>query len=504
VTPRQVFHRLRFGLLAAVIVAILIVLIAVSTNLGDLLFSPDATPTLTPTPTVADKDIGVIVARFTIAEEDIDTISSDDSSLLSERFSNRLEPELNEAMAQLGLTFGYLGPATVGPLQGNTRAEREASARTLAQAYGADIVVYGVLEKNARTRQIDLQPEYYVVPESFSEALEMTGAFRFGGEIGIDEPLSAAFAATGTLTARTEALAYVVTGLSKYVLEDFEGALSSFELAASVPNWATAEGQEVLHVLLGNAHLKLAQEAGFRCERDAVLAKAADAIAAYLEAQKLAPNYSRAYAGLASANYILGLWTAPDNDGCANQLITLEPLETALDYLEQAESATDQPSEIGVRTKLLMTRAQILYFLWNTAGQFTADEYAGLYDELWQITAEIIRNYAKGDYPSVASLVVEAYILRGHALQVLGQFGDALDEYELALEVDGISAARNMFGVGWIGDCYYQLGDFAEAARRYQEALRIARSLNNEAAVTYFEERRDEAYSQLDAQDSTN
>ena len=498
-TPGQVLQRVRVGLLVAVLLVALIALVALSTNLGDRLFSPPATATLTPTPSVADRDIGVIVARFTVLDGS-DSVTPEDAALLSERFSNRLEPELHEAMAQLSLTLGYLGPGTVGLLQGETRADRETSARALARAYGADIVVYGVLRRNTRTRQIELQPEYYVVPESFSEALEMTGAFRFGDEIGIDPPLESAFAATGALSARTEALAYVVTGLSKYVLEDFAGALSSFELAADVPNWDTAEGREVLHVLLGNAHLKLAQEAGFRCTREAVLVGAEAAITEYQAAQELAPDYSRAYAGLASAHYIRGLWAAPENDGCAAQLITLEPLESALDYLEQAEAATDQPSEIGVRTKLLMTRAQTLYFLWNTVEQFTPEEYDGLYDGLQQATAETIRNYARGDYPSVAALVVEAYILRGHALQVLGQYSAALDEYELALAVEGISAVRHMFGVGWIADCYYQLGDYAEAARRYQEALGIARTLDNAPAATYFEERRADAYRQIDTQ----
>lgn len=448
---------------------------------------PTATaPPPTPTLQVADYDVGVVVAQFALPDDG--SISSADADELIAQFSRLLESELQETMSRLRLTVGVLSPEEVGRIEGDTVSDRRENARDLARSRGADIVVYGSMTRNEVTGEVELQPEYYVVPDSFTDAQEMTGAFRFGRPIALHDPITQALNAEGALSSRTTALAHVVTGLVKYVLqEDYAGALESFESATGVPDWNEQEGREVLHILLGNARLKLAQQAAVECNRAEVLEQVDQAVSEYEQARDLADNYARAYAGLAAATYLQALWTPEENDGCANQLIDLDLLEQTLAHVEQAQTADDQPDEIGVESKVLLTKAQALFWLWNTVGEFSDEEYESLLDDFQRTTERILNNYEEGTYPSVASLAIEAYSLRGAVKQINGDCRAAIGEYANALEIPTISSSRRMFFVGWQGDCYYQLGQSGEAANAYSQALSIAQALGNEDSAAYYE-----------------
>jgi tetratricopeptide (TPR) repeat protein len=480
----------------------LFLVIAVGTGFSSILFpesrSASATPVPpTPTPSVEGYDIGVVVAKFAVPQGE--SIDVEEADRLVEQFGRHLEAELTEALSQMERSLGYLGPQNVRRIEGIDFSEREKDAVRLADDYGADIVVYGVIWRDDKTGQVTIQPEYYVDPNRLSDALEMTGPYRFGDEIAIDEPISKAYETESALSARTTALTYVVIGLSKYLTEDYEGALASFELAEGVPDWEKTEGREVLYILLGNAHLKLAQEAASRCERSTVLKQVDVAKEAYTTARDMKPDYSRPYAGLASATLLLALWTPEENEGCNTPVVDLNLLDSVLNYVEQALNANDQPKEVGVQTKLLFTKAQALFFQWNTEEVFSEEEYDQLYDDFRATTQQIILNYEEERYPPVAPLVVEVYILRGYALQTLTEYRAALEEYGAALEIRGISASRRMFVIGWQGDCYYELGQLTKAAEAYGGALKIAEEIQNDHMAAIFAKRQAEVDRELQA-----
>ena len=148
--------------------------------------TPADTPT--PLPSLAAYDVGAMVAGFQLPETG--AVDPADADLQIERFYLQLQSELEESMQPLRFRAGLLGPDVVGRIEGKTPDEREQQAARLAQTYAADLVVYGVMTYDDLTSQLRIQPEYYVVPDSFGDALEMTGAFRFGSPIGVSMPIN--------------------------------------------------------------------------------------------------------------------------------------------------------------------------------------------------------------------------------------------------------------------------------------------------------------------------
>ncbi len=79
------------------------------------------------------------------------------------------------------------------------------------------------------------------MPDSFGDALEMTGAFRFGSPIGVSMPINRGLGVERELSARAASLAQVMVGLSLFLLEhDYTGALAAFEMAAPAPPAGTS------------------------------------------------------------------------------------------------------------------------------------------------------------------------------------------------------------------------------------------------------------------------
>jgi tetratricopeptide (TPR) repeat protein len=444
--------------------------------------SAPATPTSLPS--LATYDIGAIVTGFQLPAET--AIDPADADLLIERFYLQLQDDLTASMQPLRFRAGLLGPEVVGRIDGTTADVREQNAAELARTYGADLVIYGVTEYDDLTHQLRIQPEYFVAPESFGDALEMTGAFRFGSPIGVTLPLNRGLGVERELSARATALAHVMIGLSLYLLEhDYIGALTAFEMAASLPGWEAAPGREVIDLLIGNTHMAMAVDAAAQCDRTTVLDHIQAALDHFDAAAQIAPSYARAYVGKASAHHLAAWWSQTPDESCETDTIDDAMLQLALDALNAAHRASEQPKDIGVRSRMLFTEAQVRFTEWLTTAARAGETATDL--PFWALTEQIIANYENGDHPSVGLLAADAHLLRGKARFALADCWGALDEYDAALAVAEITPERRMDVLGEKGACYVDLGQASAATDAYNQALQIARQLNRADDVTYYE-----------------
>ncbi|MBW7881667.1 MAG: hypothetical protein H3C34_03350 [Caldilineaceae bacterium] len=470
---------------------ILVALIPVTVELvKSLRASPDAVAAVvaspTPKPSLAAYDIGAIVAGFQLPDDgSVDPAVAD---LQIERFYLQLQDELQESMRPLRFRAGLLGPDVAGRITGTTADDREQHAAQLAVEYGADLVVYGIIGYNDVTRQLEIQPEYYVLAESFADALEMTGSFRFGSPIGIAMPINRGLGVERELSARAASLAQIMVGLSLYLLEhDYQGALTAFETAASLPGWESLAGREVVDLLIGNAHLAMAVEAAARCDRSGVLAGIEQALHHFDGAATTAPGYARAYAGRASAHYLAALWMPEDSSNCLPESIDAAQLQLALADIAAAQQASEQPKEIGVRSRMLLTEAQVRFLEWLSSANAIGDPSRVAELPFWPVTEKVLSNYEGGDHPSVGLVASDARILRGQTYFVLGDCWSAEDEFDGALAVTEMPAARRMEVWGLKGDCFVELNQISAASDAYNRALQIARQLGRADDVAYFE-----------------
>lgn len=443
--------------------------------------SPTASPSPSPTPNLAAYDLGIAVAFFSLPQDA--SISAQEADRLIVQMYTRVASELNafsEAQT-LDLSIAVLAPETVGRIQGTTAQEREASASEIARRYGADMVLYGFMERDAFNR-ILITPEFYVLPERFMDALEMTGAFRLGKAIEVDGSLLSlqnALQVNRPLTARTTAASQIFIGLIYLALEDYQQALNLFDSAAQLPDWQETEGREVLYLLAGNMKSRLASLAVQAGDFEAGNTQLAAARQDYQAAQALAPDYSRPYTGLAALSYLA--WNIQAQQ---QQLSQLSLLQEALDYLDQAALALERPNDIGIQTREIYARAQVNFFLWLNNPE--AESASSWHEDFERSSAQVIRRYGQGENPSVQELASEAYALLGLEAQVQANYDEAILNFEQAIRLS-ISIRRQMFFYGWMGDAYQALTQTDQAHQAYNDALAIARELQANAQIQTFE-----------------
>jgi tetratricopeptide (TPR) repeat protein len=450
-------------------------------------------PTLTPTPTVTPTatpslqqfEIGIAVAYFYLPDDSVDVLEADG---VVEQIIGRVNSEITGIEDATGLNIGLLQPTDIDRrrIEGETASEREDDARSIAEAYDADIVLYGVITRDDNNN-LEVVPEFYVLPETFFEALEMTGSFVYGRSITVEGPLSrirTAMQINRPLSERTTSIVQTFAGLIHYLLEDYDAALASFEEAATISEWdenntdSQLEGKEVVHVLLGNTVGKLASVAAQNGDRETALERADAAIEQYQQAIDIAPEYARPYVGIASATYLRWTVLAQDPtlyDEQGNLLPeSRETLDEAQSYINQIDRDFQTSDDIGIQTKELFIQLQISYAQWAFYElTYSFEDHEALYNDILSLVERIERNYDNGRNSSVQESIAEAYALRGLVNQQRFLLDDAIENYDLAIEIH-YSNRRKMIFTGWKGDAYYFDGQTEEALAAYEEALRLA------------------------------
>lgn len=420
-----------------------------------------------PPPNVADKDIGVAVAQFAIPNDG--SVSQADADVVTQRFSSLLNQELTASFAPLRLTLGFLGPNVIGQVSNNPEA--------IAQKYGAKIVVYGDIIKNSRG-QLEITPRFYVDPNAFADAAEITGSSKLGSTLEVNAPPNT-LTIQQTLSSRTTALAYVIVGLSKYVSQDYAGAQDAFNSALSQPDLDVENGGQAVRVLLGSTYKKLASLAAQRGDINTASAQLEQAIAEYQTVQEQTPEYARAYVGLAAATDLKWNLARQQDAETPNDL-----LEQALTYLDEAERSSDQPHFI-FQMRARYTQMQIEYHLW---AYYPANADDDLQTDIQRLANLIIDAYDRGRNPALQDIAAEAYGYRGLVFFGFGDCAKAIPEYEQARNIT-TENERIMTFSEWLGDCYTETGQNESAIDAYTRAHDLAQSIEgiDPSIVAYYE-----------------
>jgi len=246
----------------------------------------------TPTPARLTGDFNVLVAEF--GQDDADGVvkATERSRQLSQTVFDTLKAQ-REAIPTVTLKeaidLRYADAAALG-----LQVVDEATALKAAQAVGAQMVIYGTLD-----RQGDFIPRFYIAPVTRGEIDVLnTGQFQLGEQpirFGVD----AAFNTNTDLRVRSSALMYLIMGLTYDLFGRVEQSLEVYRQAEEQLQVLPEQGQgkENLYFFLGQAAFYKQFKTN---DRQASEALNSEAQAAFQQALNSNPSYSRAMIGLGS------------------------------------------------------------------------------------------------------------------------------------------------------------------------------------------------------------
>lgn len=198
-----------------------------------------------PAPGRMSGDLNVAVAAFTAdggASEEGAALARDSARVLGDEL-----PRLDRS-----LQVEVRGPSAVGAVDGTDSGSRARAARRLAQAIGADIVVYGELAAGPRGTR--LQPAFYLNTAKLPSAGALGGGYAYGGPITLPYALAVSPPARAQIRAalirRTEAYAQTFIGAGYYLLHALPRA--ELHLRHALVRAPTPAVAAVLRLLLGN------------------------------------------------------------------------------------------------------------------------------------------------------------------------------------------------------------------------------------------------------------
>lgn len=295
-------------------------------------------------PVPMTKSFNIAVAAFgEQAGEGQPVRVSADGAWLSDRVYERLATALSaDADLQRVVEVRH---ANIGPLRGQTRAQRAAEANELAERLNATVVIYGTLD--VRTPNVFV-PEFYVA-EAYRGAPELTGDFKvtgsgfeltgqnaFGDPIRVNLSLSeqTRLDAEEKIGPRAQALSLFTLGLAYLSIDRPDKALDYLERAEKVPGWTDTQGKEVLYLF------KASTLVARRTPDDLKLASQE-----YERALELTQRqYARAFIGLGNVLYA----QATDRGR-----IDFQRLDQAIGLYQEALNASDKPAGAYVEAKAL-------------------------------------------------------------------------------------------------------------------------------------------------------
>lgn len=356
------------------------------------------------------------LTKFNVAIAEFDAADPDDRAT-ARSLSNTLSDAMEDNILEFGFT-GFWGPEQTGAVRGATDDEREANANRRADEINADIIVYGRLEP---TRSgVELLPEFYVNDRraEFAEAnaSELTGRYQLGDEEVVDPAnlVSANQAFNAAMEGRATAVAQFVEGLSYYSVRppDYEKAILSFKAAEGIEAWQASEGQEILHMFVGNAEGRIAAQADPSSAEQ--VEHIDEALAAYERSLDVDDEYARALLGKAESQFALAGGLTCD------QTLEDDLMGAAKQTYDDARNAANKPLHADVDLKADFGQARI----------FTCQRLAGAAatGDPTPLLQGVIDAHDAGN-ERLARLAAESHAQLGHNARVDGDYAAAADHY---------------------------------------------------------------------------
>lgn len=136
--------------------------------------------------------------------------------------------------------------------------EREGVAAQLAEQFGADVVIYGIIESNGVVDR--LTPEFYIADRFASLEPELIGSEYFGEPIEfIADSDDIAADTISSLEQRLFVLRLFLRGLSLYISGEYDGAYEVFNYLIEFENSLNDKNKQLSEEekIIANAHIQL-------------------------------------------------------------------------------------------------------------------------------------------------------------------------------------------------------------------------------------------------------
>lgn len=476
VARQRVGKQIGVIVLGVVIFGLLLSGVGVITHVVVGQYSASLTPLPTPTtPSLASCEIGIAVGYFALPADN--SVSESDANGLLERVYGRLKDEL--ARLNSTVTMCSLGPDVIGVIASQDEAIQK------AVKYKARVVLYGTIEQSANG--LKLLPQYYSDPHTFAQAYEMGGSYRLGNAVLINDIKSPTIDANRQLTARVHTIAQVFAGLTQYAAEHYTDALASFDSAA---DWGDSNGTDTLNILRGNTYLRLASVAAQKGDLETAQADLSKSLDAYHLAEtnnqnRTSYSYGRVNIALASGSYVQWSLNHQKDPTTDNTL-----LDTAAVYIDKVQQATDITYQTEVVYQGYFASLQIDFARWRYYSahyvQPQPDNFKAAFERNAQL---IITKAANNSEDSIGYLAAEAHWYLG--LEAFGADNrQALTHFEAATDLKlGASLLRRMFFWDSVGETHETLNRHADALMAYQEALKLAITLNQSGTMQRYIDR---------------
>ena len=355
-------------------------------------------------------NLNIAVAAFAEVDGQDRPVNTDRGTDLATTVAGHLGEQLESLTPTMDVQIR--APGDTGRISGRTRAERAESAREIARAGGANVVVHGVLTTGPTS--VRLLPELYVDRSVVPDAEELTGGHPLGAPVevpgdAVGNPAVGAELGRQVID-RTRALAWLSVGLGYQALNRAVDAERAFQRAVDVGGWEETAGKELLYLFLGNA-------AGRRKH----YGKAAEW---YSKALQLNPQYARAQIGLAEVRYHQASGETVDRT-CRPDGVDANRLAGAVSDYERAKTMTDRPAlaQVDAKIALGLGRTYLCLGLAGLGHRRDAED---------QLRA-VIEAYDRGN-GEIRRLVVEALSARANLEGLMPDGADRTARYMRATE----------------------------------------------------------------------
>lgn len=390
--------------------------------------------------TIMQGDFNIVVTQFQVSGQGE---GLEDAQELALTFANAISREMESLEEEMKQKIEIGLPNESRLVNGRSEEERAKSADKLAGRIHADVVIYGVIDVDGLKAEI--KPEFYVKSDEFDPVAEVTGQYRMGSKISIDkiDNISRKSQVGDIFAKRAQALAFLVYGMSDFVIGDYETAKNTFKKALQISDW---DNPDVIYVMLGNSALK---QNNF-----------AEAQEYYQQALETNLKYARAYSGLGSAFYFQALG---DTRSETYDTIDIELLTKSVETYQKAfNSDLEHPplADVTTRVNFGMGQAYLLKAITEADRGYPETSRQTL-EKAIQALQKVIYDYGEGNNLRVKEVAAYTHGHLGLIYRLTNQPQKAIPEYEQALtllpRLERTKAKRIEYEAA-LGDINHKLG----------------------------------------------